>query len=87
MKKELFTSMILTLLLIMCMTTVFADQGDLHMKVSSDGIVTWDKVTGATKYDLLVEYLQLGGSTAYHESQYKSESFNIKEVFDKYGAC
>ena len=74
--------MILTLLLIMCMPMVFADQGDLHMKVSSDGIVTWDKVPGAKDYTLLVEYTKLGGPTAFIDSDYTSESFNIKEAFD-----
>ena len=83
MKKFLFTSMILTLLLIMCLPiTVFAEEG-LNIRVSSDGVVSWNKITGAEKYTLLVELGKLGGPTQYKDYNYTSESFELKKFLDE----
>ena len=85
MKKVLFTSMILTLLLIMCVPMVFADQGDLGLTVNSNGIATWNRPSGLSYYELQIwEGASGAGSLIKKDAHYTSESFNLKEYLTSY---
>ncbi len=83
MKKFLFTSMIVTLLLIMCLPiTVFGDElGSINLKLSNDDVLTWNKISNSVQ--TLVNITTSGGTTAWRDSNYSSNSLNIKEEFDR----
>ena len=85
MKKLLFTSMILTLVLIMCLPiTVFAGGGQLNLTISSEGMVTWTKPKNATHFELQIwdGVSDKGGSLKKKDSNYTSESFDFKSYLD-----
>ncbi|MBQ4282601.1 MAG: hypothetical protein IJB96_01580, partial [Lachnospira sp.] len=53
--------------------------GNINLQMSSDGILTWDSIPGATDY-----YFTIGnvGSTYYFDSNYDDTSLNFLENFD-----